>query len=396
MAENAPAQATPPAEASRESLGTLLLTGASGWLGTRLLGVLLREGVEPLGLPRWDALRILLQPHDPAPDLSLAPAGQGRRVSVVRGDLRDPATRAELCRGASGGTLIHTAGVIHPRRVRDFMTVNTQATEHLLEEAIRADVRRAVVVSSNSPLGCNPSPEHRFTERSEFNPYMGYGRSKMLMEQAVQRVQQTGRLETVILRPPWFYGPYQPPRQTLFFEMIRDGRAPIVGSGDNMRSMVYIDNLCQGVLLAALVPHANGKVYWIADREAYSMNQIIDTVARLLEHEFGFKVRHGRLRLPNVAGELATWLDGAAQRVGLYLQKLHVLGEMNKSIACLIDRAEAELGYAPQFALEEGMRRSIQYCVEQGLLSPASPSSAAAQVARSSAVPPPPPPAPER
>src|SRR5690606_2843489 len=165
-------------------------------------------------------------------------------------------------------------------------------------------------------------------------------------EQAVERVQQAGRLETVVVRPPWFYGPYQPPRQTLFFEMIRDGRAPIVGSGENMRSMVYIDNLCQGVLLAALVPRANGRVYWIADREAYSMNQIIDTVERLLEREFGFEVRHRRLRLPHLAGEVATLIDGAAQRAGVYLQKIHVLGEMNKSSACSIERAEGELGYA--------------------------------------------------
>lgn len=395
-------EVTPAAGPQLDSLGTLLITGASGWLGTRLLSVLLRDGVEQLGLPTpptqplWDEVRILIQPQDPAPDLSLAPAYAGKRVRVVRGDLRDHAAREELCVGAAGATLIHAAGVIHPRRVRDFVQVNAVATEQLLNAASAAGARRAVVVSSNSPLGCNPRPDHRFTETSDFNPYMGYGRSKMLMERAVQRVQQAGRLETVVIRPPWFYGPYQPPRQTLFFEMIRDGRAPIVGSGENMRSMVYIDNLCQGVLLAALVPRANGRVYWIADREAYSMNQIIDTVERLLEREFGFEVRHRRLRLPHLAGEVATLIDGAAQRAGVYLQKIHVLGEMNKSIACSIERAEGELGYAPRFALEEGMRRSLQYCVDQGLLTPPAKRSSGSPPVSRSADPPPPPPAPDQ
>ncbi len=73
-------------------------------------------------------------------------------------------------------------------------------------------------------------------------------------------------IETVLVRPPWFYGPNQPPRQTLFFRMIRAGKAPIVGSGRNLRSMSYIDNLCQGLLLAAMTPRANGQTYWIADR----------------------------------------------------------------------------------------------------------------------------------
>ncbi len=146
-------------------------------------------------------------------------------------------------------------------------------------------------------------PDHLFDELSPYHPYMNYGRSKMQMELAVKERQ--GKIETVIIRPPWFYGPNQPPRQTLFFQMIRDGKAPIVGSGENLRSMSYIDNLCQGLLLAALVEKAAGQIYWIADRRPYSMNEIIDTVERLLEKEFGQKCAHKRMRLPGIASEVA-------------------------------------------------------------------------------------------
>src|SRR5206468_3377962 len=118
-------------------------------------------------------------------------------------------------------------------------------------------------------------------------PYMGYGRSKMQMELAVK--DRAGKIETVVIRAPWFYGPNQPPRQTLFFQMIRDGKAPIVGSGRNLRSMAYVDNLCQGLLLAASSERAVGETFWIADRRPYSMNEIVDTVERLLEREFGQK-----------------------------------------------------------------------------------------------------------
>jgi nucleoside-diphosphate-sugar epimerase len=195
---------------------------------------------------------------------------------------------------------------------------------------------------------------------------MGYGRSKMIMEQAVQAVQREGRIETVIVRPPWFYGPFQPPRQSLFFRMIRDGKAPIVGDGNNLRSMVYLDNLAQGLMLAAATPAAAGRTYWIADERPYTMNEIVDTVERLMETEFGIACAHKRLRLPSFASEVAWLADKTLQGLGLYHQKIHVLSEMNKTIACSIDRAKAELGYRPMVALEEGMRRSLQWMLAHG------------------------------
>jgi len=202
---------------------------------------------------------------------------------------------------------------------------------------------------------------------SPYRPFLNYGRSKMQMELAVHERQQRGGLETVLVRPPWFYGPNQPPRQTLFFRMIRAGKAPIVGSGLNLRSLSYIDNLCQGLLLAAMTPCANGQTYWLADRRPYSVNEIIDTVERLLETEFGRPCAHKRLRLPGLAASIASVLDAAIQTAGLYHQKIHVLSEMNKTIACSIAKAERELGYRPAIELEEGMRRSLAWCLGHGL-----------------------------
>jgi nucleoside-diphosphate-sugar epimerase len=220
-------------------------------------------------------------------------------------------------------------------------------------------------VSSNSPCGCNPHPDHLFDELSPYRPYLNYGRSKMEMERAVKA--RAGKMETVVIRAPWFYGPNQPPRQTLFFKMIRTGKMPIVGNGRNLRSMAYVDNLCQGLLLAASVGRAAGQVYWIADRRPYSMNEIVDTVERLLETEFGRTCEHKRLCLPGFASSVAYLADFGLQTLGLYHQKIHVLSEMNKTIACSVTRAERELGYAPKVALEEGMRRSLQWCAERGL-----------------------------
>ena len=344
-------------------LQTVLVTGATGWLGSRLVESLVR------GLPDHPALR---EPNNDLRIRCLVLPGQDAsrlkklsdRVEVFEGDIINHRFCREFCEPGAGGVLFHTAGIIHPKRVSDFYDINVTGTERLLDSAIAAGVKRAVVVSSNSPCGCNPHPDHLFDELSPFNPYMNYGRSKMQMELAVR--ERATKIETVIIRAPWFYGPNQPPRQTLFFQMVRDGKAPIVGGGNNLRSMAYVDNLCQGLMLAAITERANGQVYWIADRKPYSMNEIIDTIERLLEKEFGHTCKHKRMRLPGFASEVAWLADKTLQGLGLYHQKIHVLSEMNKTIACSVARAERELGYNPTVALEEGMRRSLKWCAENG------------------------------
>jgi nucleoside-diphosphate-sugar epimerase len=121
------------------------------------------------------------------------------------------------------------------------------------------------------------------------------------------------------------------------------------------------------MLRAASVERAAGQTYWIADKRPYSINEIVDTVERLLETEFGHKCAHKRLRLPGVASDVAWLADKSLQALGLYHQKIHVLSEMNRTIACSVAKAERELGYAPKVALEEGMRRSLRWCVERGI-----------------------------
>jgi len=346
---------------------TILVTGAAGWLGQGLVSALLQ------GLDQHEALRAPL-PKSTKIRCLVLPGQDGERlkalsdqVEIVVGDVRKPEDCQRFCEGASGAVLFHTAGVIHPRRVAEFYTVNFAGTKNLLDAAIAADMRRAVVVSSNSPCGCNPHPDHLFDEDSPYHPYMNYGRSKMEMEKAVLERQRRGAIETVIVRAPWFYGPHQPPRQTLFFRMVRDGKVPVVGRGDNLRSMVYIDNLCAGLLLAALVDSASGQTYWIADRRPYSMNEIIETVACVLEDDFQQRCTRGRLQLPSLAGRIAYLADASLQRLGLYHQKIHVLSEMDQTIACSVAKAQSELGYTPSIELKEGMRRSLTWLAEQGI-----------------------------
>lgn len=341
----------------------LVVTGANGWLGRRLVRALTEGHAEmgPVGAGGAKP-RILIAPGEKADDLADLGA------EIVTGDIRDRATARRLLSGMDGATVLHLAGVIHPVvGIGDFMAVNFGGTRHVVEAAEAVNARRVVVMSSNSPLGASRNPREVFDEDSPYHPYMGYGRSKHAMEQWLRaRIDKPDGPEITILRAPWFYGPEQPPRQTKFFSMIRDGKFPLMGRGENRRSLGYVDSLAFGILLAAQAPLAAGRIYWLADRRPYPMAEIIATVRTVLAEDFGLAVKADTVHVPGVIADMARVADAGLQSLGLYNQQIHVLSEMNLTIACSIERAERELGYRPLTGLREGLRRSVEWLLAHG------------------------------
>ena len=329
-----------------------VVTGASGWLGRNLVRALVAQG---------RTVHALCARADEAPLLEVI----SPLIHTTVGDVRDPASLDGLFAGTGEITVFHVAAVIHPPSVREFFDVNVGGTELVLDAARRAQAVRFVHVSSNSPFGANARPTDRFTEDSPFNPYMGYGASKLEAEQIVTRGHERDDVDAVIIRAPWFYGPYQPPRQSQWFKAVRKGRFPMLGDGTQQRSMVFTEHLVQGLLRAEATPAASGRAYWIADAEPYELRVILATVRDALAAE-GLPVSGGQPRIPRIAGVVAEKMDALLQSRGKYVQALHVLGELKDTIACDISRARAELGYDPQTSLLDGMRASVRDCLEHG------------------------------
>lgn len=348
---------TPPTALPVDQPDVTIITGATGWLGTALMHALTGQGP----WRRTGRIRALVRDRAEGDRLG----AMDDRVEPVVGDLTEQSDVARLFDGAGGTTdVLHTAGVIHPGSVDEFFTVNAGGTRTMLRHAADAGVRRFVHVSSNSPFGTNAHPDDRFRDDEPYHPYYGYGRSKMAAEIAVHEAVRDG-LDAVIVRPPWFYGPHQPPRQTTFFTMVRKGLFPVFAGGGQARSMVYVDNLVQGVVRAELTDTQPGKAWWIADERPYTVTEIVETVGRALRDE-GLDVTPNRARVPGFVADIAERADALIQRTGRYHQQIHVLGEMNKNIAVDISGARRDLGYEPEVALYDGMRRSIRWCLDQG------------------------------
>nr|MBA4405134.1 hypothetical protein [Nanoarchaeum sp.] len=322
-----------------------LVTGAPGWLGTRLVEILREKGrqVKCLVLPEAD-------------DFHLRELG----VEIFKGDLTKPKTLKGICKEIN--TVFHCAGIIHPRRISEFYKINFEGTKNILKEAIGLGVRKFIYVSSNSVGGSNTFRDRLMVESDPPRPYRHYGLSKYMAEEIVQQAFREGKIDTTIIRPCWFYGIRQPERQTKFFRMIKKGNILIFGNGNNLRSMSYIDNVIQALLLAEEKEISAGKIYWVADKDPYPVVEIYSSIAKLL----GVSLR--LYKVPVFLSRLCIFLDALIQGVGFYSKEIHVAGEMSMDITCSIKKAQEELNYCPTIELEEGLRKSIEWCRVNGYI----------------------------
>ena len=224
----------------------IVLTGGTGWLGSRIV-VALTEGIRQLGPlgAGGKSVKCLVKPGENVREL----LSQG--VEVHYGDISDIGSCIDILKDTENSLIIHTAGVIHPKIfTKDFYKVNVTGTMNLIHSAAGARSSRVIALSSNSPIGTNVKPDEKFTENSPYRPYMGYGKSKHIMETELLKLCKLSEYPDItIIRPPWFYGPGQPPRQTEFFRMVKDGKFPLMGKGLNRRSMVFIANLVLAILV---------------------------------------------------------------------------------------------------------------------------------------------------
>jgi len=330
----------------------VLLTGIPGWLASRFLEILV-EGFDADGPVNDWKIRCLKIGGVDGPFIErLSKIG---KIEFVTGDVTKVETLRDAVRDID--LVFHMAGVVHPRRVSQFFKVNTLGTENLLKASTDAGVKRFIYISSNSVGGINKNRSLLMKEDDYPMPYMSYGLSKHEAERVVKSFQETGRIETVVLRACWFYGPRQPLRYTQLFRMIKKGRPFIFGNGENLRSMTYLDNVCSAMLLASENRLANGRTYWIADSRPYTCYEIYKTIAELLD-----VVNFDPIYLPVSFSDFFSLTDKVIQKTGLYVKEIHVAGEMGKDIACSIEKARKELAYEPRVSLKEGMQRSIEWC----------------------------------
>ena len=291
------------------------------------------------------------------------------KIEYFFGNIKDKNDCEKFTKDLVDATLYHLVGIIHPKKIKDLFEINLVGTKNITEASIKNKLNKIIVLSSNSPFGVNKSKKSPFNELSEYNPYFNYGKSKKMMEDYLKEVHHSEKIKVIIIRAMWFYGPYQPERQNLFFKMIINGKVPLVGDGTNLRSMSNVENLSYGLILAnEAVLDKKDYIFWISDEKPYSQIEIINTIREILKKDFGINSKNTFLKLPNLVSTIAFLCDYILQKVSLYNSKIHVLSELNKNIYCEIEYSKKCLNYNPKIDLPMGLRRNFNWMKKNNLL----------------------------
>jgi dihydroflavonol-4-reductase len=326
----------------------ILVTGASGFLGSAVVRVLLDAGAR---------VRALVRPSSPRRNV------EGLAVSLVEGDLRDPASLEPAVAGVR--FLFHVAADyrLWVRDPRILFEANVAGTENLMRAAQRAGVERIVYTSSVATLAVDPAgtPGEESRPSSEAAATGAYKKSKLLAERAVERLVAEAGLPAVIVNPSTPIGPrdVRPTPTGRIIVEAASGRMP--GYIETGLNLVHVDDVAAGHL-AALQRGRIGERYILGGTDVLLGTMLADVAAMVGR-------RPPRLRLARKALYPVAFLAEAAARVsgrepfatldGLRMAK----NKMFFSSA----KAAAELGYRAR-PYREGLREAIDWFKAAGYL----------------------------
>lgn len=307
-------------------MGYTLVTGASGFIGGRLLA----EGD-----------RALLRHTAAIP-------------GAVVGDLLAPESLAAACEGIE--SVFHCAGYAHAFSSSDpdiHWRINFEGTRNLLRAAGEACVRRFVYLSSVKAMA-EPG-DACVGEDWPGEPDTPYGRAKRAAEAAVLEAGAKYGMHVASLRLAMVYGRGGRGNLERMARGIRAGWFPPLPETGNRRSLVHVDDVVAAMHLVAQAPAANGRTYLVADPKAYSGREIYDAIRRVLGKP------PARWRVPAVllrsGGRLG---DGLGKLAGRTFPLNSEVTERLLGSACYSPaRIERELGWRAGIGLDEGVREML-------------------------------------
>jgi nucleoside-diphosphate-sugar epimerase len=259
---------------------------------------------------------------------------------------------------------VHTAALVSNAVSQESSwRVNVLGTRRALDAAKRHDVPRFLQISSVrafSDLDFPDGVDERHPVRTDGNPYVD---TKVVSEHVALQAHAAGDTAVTIVRPGDVYGPRSRPWTVLPVELIKANQFLLPAMGKGVFSPTYVDNLLDGLVLAAELAEGSGHTFTISDGRSLPARDFFAHYYRML----------GRRGPPVVPTRVALWLAGAA---GLQARVRGEPTEMNAaSVRYLarrggysIEKARTVLGYEPRVDLEEGMRRTEAWLRREDLI----------------------------
>lgn len=328
----------------------ILVTGASGFIGSFIVEEGLRRGMEVWAAVRQSSSKQFLT--DP-------------KIHFIELDLSSKTNLEEQLRGHEFDYVVHAAGVTKCLNSKDFHTINTGGTKNLVRAilALKMPIKKFVYLSSLSVYGAiheqMPYKEIRLGDHAV--PNTEYGKSKLNAERFLDTMECVA-LPYVILRPTGVYGP----RERDYFLMAKSIKQHFdfaVGYRQQDITFIYVDDLVQAVFLAC-EKGIHGSRYFLSDGQVYQSS----TFSKLIRRELG-SPWWIRITAPLWVLRVVTWFGDKIGHItghitALNNDKYHILRQRNWR--CDIEPARHDLGFEPKITLEQGVPLTIKWYKENG------------------------------
>jgi nucleoside-diphosphate-sugar epimerase len=319
----------------------ILVTGATGFIGRRLMARLLAEGCRP---------RALVLPDD------AVPIEWGDRVEVIRGDIT---RRADVGRALRDGvTLFHLAAVVSDWGSPElYRAVTVRGTELVLDAAAQRKTR-AILVSSVAVYG-DALNRKICDERRALGKATGfYGRSKQAQEQVALRLEAQQGLRVTIVRPATVFGPRCHRWVDQLVARLHAQQPVLIGDGRRVAGLTYVDNLVDLLVRAAGTPAAVGRIYNGTDDNEVTWLRYMTDLAQLTGAPQPKSLPRWVAKAAARGYETLHRWRRRSERPPLTCEAVNALAADHR---VPIDKARRDLGYEPPMSYDEGMAAVASY-----------------------------------
>ena len=328
----------------------ILITGATGFIGSRLVRALVEKGY---------LCRCLVRETSNVDDINNLD-----NVELVYGDVTDPQSLKGIVRGIE--VIYHLAGLMghdspSKKAFERFRRVNVEGTRNLLKECVGTDIRKIIHFSSTAamgPVGANGP----ITETTACRPYTPYQVSKLESEEVARNFVERFNVPIVTIRPSMVYGPGFKGDFFTIAKVVKSRIFPLFGRGENLSPALYVDDLIE-VIQQLPEKGKAGETYLITSERSYPLNRVVE----IMESHLGIRT----LKVPTpiwLAKTGAYLVEKSSALLGIkpVVTYKNICSTVTNRIFD-VSKAKHELGFIQKIPLEIGLKNTLDWFLSREL-----------------------------